>query len=129
MSSDETVISSGETLSTTNESKANIKAVVREWIRLYREIKAMTKKRTELGAFLAPLMKKTQVESYNLRDEKTKMKHSVRNYKTNISKKFLMDTMNKFFENNPDVAKEAVEFILNSRETKTRSVLIDQPVA
>jgi hypothetical protein len=89
----------------------------------------MTKKRAELGAFLAPLMKKTQVESYNLRDEKTKMKHSVRSYKTNISKKFLVDTMNKFFENNPDVAKEAVEFILNSRETKTRSVLIDQPVA
>ena len=129
MSSDETVISSGETLSTTNESKANIKAVVREWIRLDREIKAMTKKRAELGAFLAPLMKKTQVECYNLRDEKTKMKHSVRSYKTNISKKFLVDTMNKFFENNPDVAKEAVEFILNSRETKTRSVLIDQPVA
>ena len=87
-----------------NESKANIKMLVKEWITLDRDMKAMKKRKKEVSDFLAPMMKRNNVDAYNLKEEGMGLKHRAQNHKTSISKKMLVQAMSQFFENNPETA-------------------------
>ena len=107
-----------------NESKANIKILVKEWITLDKDMKTMKRRKKEISDFLAPMMKQNNVDAYNLKEEGMGIKHRVQHHKTGISKKFLVKAMSQFFENNPETGKEATEFILNARDTKVRDLLI-----
>ena len=86
-------------------------------------MKAMKKRKKEISDILSPMMKQNNVDAYNLKDEGMGIKYRSQNQKTSISKKMLIKSMAQFFENNPETAQEATEFILNARDTKVRDVL------
>ena len=119
-------VASALTASTSNESKANTKLLVKEWITLDQNMKAMKKRKKEISDILSPMMKQNNVDAYNLKDEGMGIKYRSQNQKTSISKKMLIKSMAQFFENNPETAQEATEFILNARDTKVRTAYRSQ---
>jgi hypothetical protein len=116
-------VASALTASTFNESKANTKMLVKEWITLDQNMKAMKKRKKEISEVLAPMMKQNNVDAYNLKEEGMGLKYRAQSQKASISKKMLIKSMAAFFENNPETAEEATAFILNARNTKVRDVL------
>jgi len=116
-------VASDLTASTSNESKANIKMLVKEWITLDGDMKVMKKRKKEISGVLTFMMKQSNVDAYNLKGEGMGIKHRSQNEKSAISKKMLIKTMAQFFENNPETAEKATAFILNARDTKVRDVL------
>lgn len=108
----------------TNESKENIKLLVKEWIHLNKDIKTKTKRRKEISNVLSSIMKKNNVDAYNLKEEGAGVKYRTQTQRAGISKKMLMQSLTRFFDNNPETAQEATDFIMNARESKIKDVLI-----
>lgn len=106
-----------ESTYSSSESKENIKILVKEWFLLDKEIKSKTRRRKEIANILSPMMKRNRVDAYNLKDEGVGVVCKTRRPKQTISKKFLTSTIETYFKDNEDMAKDVTEHILNSRET------------
>jgi len=101
-----------------DENKGQIKMLVKEWINLTHTIKAQNKRKKEVAAILAPIMKQNNVDECNLKEEGVGVKCRTQTTRAGISKKSLNQTLTQYFDNNPDTALEATEFIWNARQTK-----------
>ena len=97
---------------------------IKEWIsyddkikNLQKQIKEYRTEKKELTDNLVDIMKTNEIDCFDINNGKIIFcKNKV---KTPLNKKTLLASLEKFFENNPDVNAVAVnEFILENRETK-----------
>ena len=96
---------------------------IQEWLKIDNEMKLLRKEMKErrskkkiLTAFLVDIMKKNEIDDVALKNEK--LLYTKTKIKTPLSKKHLFSSLNTFFENDKDMAKNVALYIMNSRQDK-----------
>ena len=99
---------------------------IKEWLQHDDQIKNLQKKIKEhrnekkiLTNNLLDIMKNNEIDCFDINDGKLLL--SKNKVKTPLNKKTLLDSLEKYFENNPDVnAEEVSEFILENRQIEIK---------
>jgi len=98
---------------------------VKQWIDLDEELKLLRKKarqlrenKKDLTSSLVSIMKDNDIDCFDINDGQ--LIRTTRQVKTPLSKKHLLTSLAKFFQNDPKVVKELGGFIMNSRTSKTK---------
>lgn len=108
-------------MSTKDKLVHNVKAWLtndKELNALQNQIKERKKKKTELTEILVDIMKTNEIDCFDITGGK--IMYTQNRVKTALNKKHLMDSLEKYFENNPNVQTEELsKFILDSRRIKT----------
>tara|TARA_Y100001978_G_scaffold48963_1_gene44028 strand:+ start:64 stop:408 length:345 start_codon:yes stop_codon:yes gene_type:complete len=104
------------------QTKEELIQSVKHWLAIDNEIaelqKQMREKRKlkkELSTNLITVMKTHNIDCLDIKN--AKLVHTKRKQKQSISKKFLLETLQKYYEDGEN-AKTITDFILNSREEK-----------
>ena len=98
---------------------------IKNWLGIDDEIKKLQKNiknlRTQKKLFtqnLVTIMKNNDIDAFDINDGKLLyMKTRIR---TPISKKHLIESISKYFKNDEERIQELCDFILNTREIKTK---------
>ena len=108
-------------MSTKDKLVQNVKAWLtndKELKSLQIQIKERKKKKTELTEALVDIMKSNEIDCFDITGGK--IIYTQNRVKSALNKKHLMDSLEKYFENNPNVQTEELsKFILDSRSIKT----------
>jgi len=98
---------------------------VKQWIDLDEELKLLRKKarqlrenKKDLTSSLVSIMKDNDIDCFDINDGQ--LIRTTRQVKTPLSKKHLLTSLAKFYQNDPKVVKELGGFIMNSRTSKTK---------
>ena len=98
---------------------------VKQWIDLDEELKLLRKKarqlrenKKDLTSSLVSIMKDNDIDCFDINDGQ--LIRTTRQVKTPLSKKHLLTSLAKFFQNDPKGVKELGGFIMNSRTSKTK---------
>tara|TARA_X000000950_G_C13788168_1_gene608183 strand:+ start:112 stop:450 length:339 start_codon:yes stop_codon:yes gene_type:complete len=98
---------------------------VKEWITLDNGIKEMQKKmkeyrkkKKELTQSLVEVMKNNEIDCFDIQDGQ--LQYTRTKTKAPLSKKHLLNSLMKYFENNKEVVEKLGTYILDSREEKIR---------
>ena len=84
---------------------------------LQKELKEIKKNKKQLTSELTEIMKNKQLECIDV--TQGQILYTKNQSKKGINKKYLTETLGKFYED-PDRAKELCEFILDNRETTVK---------
>ena len=117
-------------MSTKDKLVQNVKA----WLTNDKELKALQvqikerkKKKTELTEVLVDIMKSNEIDCFDITGGK--IMYTQNRVKSALNKKHLMDSLEKYFENNPNVQTEELsKFILDSRSIKTTESIRHKPL-
>ena len=108
-------------MSTKDKLVQNVKAWLtndKELKALQTQIKERKKKKAELTEILVDIMKTNEIDCFDITGGK--IMYTQNRVKSALNKKHLMDSLEKYFENNPNVQTEELsKFILDSRSIKT----------
>ena len=108
-------------MSTKDKLVQNVKAWLtndKELKALQTQIKERKKKKTELTEVLVDIMKSNEIDCFDITGGK--IMYTQNRVKSALNKKHLMDSLEKYFENNPNIQTEELsKFILDSRSIKT----------
>lgn len=103
-----------------DNTKEQLITNVKEWLALEEEIKNMQKqmrekrnRKKELNEILIKIMKTNDIECFDTSNGK--LLHVVNKSKKPLTKKFLISTLENYYQNDIEKAKELSEFILNNR--------------
>lgn len=115
-------------------TKEKITQVIKNWLQLDKEIQVLQKelkdrktKKNELSKSLVEIMKSKEIDCFDISEGK--IIYSKTNVKNTINKKYLMDCLDKYFENNPNIpTDEIVKFILDNREINTKESIRHKPI-
>ena len=98
---------------------------IKNWIVLDNDIKNLQKqikkKRKEKKIYtseLVSIMKSNEIDAFDISDGK--LFYTKQKIKTPLSKKHLISSISKFFENDETTIKNLCTFILNTREEKVK---------
>ena len=98
---------------------------IKNWLELDNEIKKLQKiikeKRKEKKEYtnnLVEIMKNNEIDAFDINDGK--LLFTSQKIKTPLSKKHLIFSIGKFFPNDENISAQLSEYILNSREIKTK---------
>ena len=98
---------------------------VKSWIGLDEELKTLRKKaralrgqKKNLTSSLVSIMKDNDIDCFDITDGQ--LIRTTRQVKTPLSKKHLLTSLTRYFQNDSKVVKELSTFIMNSRESKTK---------
>ncbi len=85
---------------------------------LQKELKGRREKKKMLTTTLVDIMKTNDIDCFDMSEGKiTYTKNKV---KQPLSKKYLMDCLGKYFEENPDIhADDVTNFVMENRQVKT----------
>ena len=104
------------------QTKEELIQHVKQWIiienqitKLQKEMKEKRKYKKELSAQLINVMKQHNIDCLDINNGK--IVHTKRKQKQSISKKFLLETLEKYYKDNEN-AQELTKFILDSRQEK-----------
>ena len=96
---------------------------IKEWLQLDNEIKTLRKelkirreKKKLLNSYLTGFMKQSDTDRFTTKQGNLNMTKEKRSQY--IGKTFLMKTIGGFFHDDPYLAKELIEHVLNNREVK-----------
>jgi uncharacterized membrane protein YgcG len=110
-------------MSTTDIDRELLVDSIREWLRVENEIKMLNaelKKRRarkrELSQYLSSVMKVSDTDQYKTKQGNINL--SVEKRPQYIGKNFLMRAIGGFFHDDPYLAKDLIEHVLESREVK-----------
>jgi len=110
------------------EGKEQLISYVKEWVSIDEEMKQMQKvmrekrqKKKELNDVLIEVMKQNEIECFDTNNGK--LLYSVNKTKKAISKKMLFETLQQYFKNDEDKAKEIAAFILESRDESVKETI------
>jgi hypothetical protein len=105
---------------------SKIKEKIVKWIHydskivdLQNQIKALKKGKKELSDELTVIMRDKNTDVFNVKNV-GKIVYTKKEVKKGINKKYLSEVLNNFYNNNPTVAEEVCNFILDNRETSIR---------
>ncbi len=115
-------------------TKEKITNAIKNWLQLDKEIQVLQKelkerkaKKNELTKSLVEIMKSKEIDCFDISEGK--IIYTKSNIKNTINKKYLMDCLEKYFENNPNVpTDEIVKFILDNREINTKESIRHKPI-
>jgi len=103
------------------DTKQELVTHIRSWIQidneildLQKRIKTYREEKKKLTESLVNVMKTNEIDCFDINDGK--LIYSKTKTKKAISKKTLLDALNKYFKEDEELAKEVSEHILNSRE-------------
>lgn len=103
------------------EAKEQLISYVKEWVSIDEEMKQLQKvirekreKKKQLNEVLINVMKQNEIECFDTNNGK--LLYSVNKTKKAISKKLLFETLQRYYKNDEDKAKELASFILESRD-------------
>ena len=107
---------------------------VKAWLQNDKELKALQnqikerkKKKSELTEVLVEIMKSNEIDCFDITGGK--IMYTQNRVKSALNKKHLMDSLEKYFENNPNVQTEELsKFILDSRSIKTTESIRHKPI-
>lgn len=101
---------------------------IKDWIQIDNEMKELQKaikerreRKKELTDSLVNVMKSNDIDCFDTKDSKLVYKQN--KVKSSMSKKYLLSSIHKLFENEPDTAKKVSEYILNNREEKIKETI------
>jgi len=116
----------------TMETKEFLVNTIKKWVKLDNEIKALKKevitRQTEkkgLSDTLINIMKQNDIECVDIKDGQ--ICYNKKNVKKAISKKNLLDTLSKYFEDDPVKAAEVNEFINENRGEVIKELITIKP--
>lgn len=94
---------------------------IKEWMNIDNELKELQKaskerreRKKELTKNLVNIMRDNDIDCFDVNDGK--IIYTKNKVKQTLSKKYLLSTLQNFYNNDPLQAKEITEFILNNRE-------------
>ena len=106
-------------------SKEEIINNVKNWLEIGTEIKEMQKKIRErkkdkkmLTEYLVTVMKENEIDCFDITDGK--ILYTKNKVKQSLSKKHLLNALSVYFKNDSERAKDAANFLLDSREVKIK---------
>lgn len=99
---------------------------IKDWMQIDKEIKILQKeikdrreKKKKLTNSLVDVMKGNDIDCFDLSEGK--IIYTKNKVKTPLNKKYLMSSLNKYFENNPNIkAEEVSNFIMENRGTQVK---------
>ncbi len=104
------------------QTKEDLINSVKEWLTIDKEISDLQKEirekrnfKKQISAGLINVMKQHNIDCLDIKN--AKIVHTKRKQKQSISKKFLLETLEKYYKDNED-AKTITDYILNSRQEK-----------
>jgi hypothetical protein len=110
------------------DTKEQLVGYVKEWISLDEEMKQLQsvmrekrQKKKELNDVLVEVMKNNEIECFDIKDGK--LLYAVNKSKKPITKKMLLETLQKFYKNDEEKASELASFILESREESVKETI------
>ena len=114
---------------TKKPAKEELVANIKEWIKidndidkLKSELKAKNDKKKQITKTLVEVMKTNSIDCFDINDGSLVYKQT--KSKQSISKKFLMEQLQTYFENTPDIAIE-----LQSKIMDNRKIIIKEDIA
>ena len=106
-------------------SKEEIINNVKNWLEIETEIKEMQKRIRErkkdkkmLTEYLVTVMKENEIDCFDISDGK--ILYTKNKVKQSLSKKHLLNALSVYFKNDSERAKDAANFVLDSREVKIK---------
>ena len=107
-------------------TKQELVDIIKEWITHDNQIKLLQQKikehrtaKKEESDRLLNIMKENQIDCFDINNGK--IIYCKNKVKTPLNKKTLLETLEKYFENRPDInVTEVSEFILDNREIKIK---------
>jgi hypothetical protein len=98
---------------------------IKEWIQIDNELKELQKaarerreRKKELTNNLVNVMRDNEIDCFDVNDGK--LIYTKSKVKETMSKKYLLNTLQTFYQNDPVKAKELSEFIMNNRQEKVK---------
>ena len=98
---------------------------IKQWLAVEQKIKELSLQlkqyrgfKKELNVDLLDIMKTNEIDCFDTKQ--CKLIYTKRKVKAPLSKKHLIGSLSKFFNNDTDKAKELSQYIMNTREEKTR---------
>jgi len=111
------------------ETKAQLVAAVREWVRidgemcgLQKEIAARRKEKKQISAQLMEVMKTMEIDVFDLKDGQLMYKKT--KTKKPISKTNLINSLSNYFDGNVEKATELGAYILDGREEVIKESIV-----
>lgn len=108
--------------------KENLIDSIKDWIQMDNEMKELQKalkerrsKKKELTDSLVNVMKANDIDCFDTKDSKLLYKQN--KVKCAMSKTYLLQSIQKLFQNDPVKAKEVSEYLLNNREEKIKETI------
>jgi len=102
------------------DTKTQLITYVKQWVSIDEELKQLQsvirdkrKKQKALNEVLIHVMKKNEIDCFDTKNGK--ILYSVNKTKKAITKKMLLETLQKYYKNDDDKAAEMVNYILESR--------------
>ena len=107
-------------------TKEVLVSTIKDWINQDNQIKSFQQKIKEYRAkkkiltdSLLDIMKTNEIDCFDINNGK--IIYCQNKVKTPLNKKTLLTTLEKYFENRPDIdVKDVSEFVLDNRETKIK---------
>ena len=98
---------------------------IKEWMQIEDEMKVLQKELKErrekkklLTSTLVDIMKTNEIDCFDM--TQGKISYTKSKVKQPLSKKYLMDCLGKYFEENPNVeASDVANFVMENRQVKT----------
>jgi len=108
------------------ENKEQLVSTIKEWVTLEREMKALNReikirrdRKKELTVALVDTMRQNDIDCFDISDGR--LVYSRNKVRAPLSKKHLLDCLSQYFADSPqDERDKLAEFILESREVKTK---------
>ena len=114
-------------------TKEKISQSIKQWLQLEKEISVLQIELKErkilknnLTNILVDIMKSKDIDCFD--SSEGKIIYTKNNIKNTINKKYLLECLEKYFENNPNVpTDEIVKFILDNRTINTKESIRHKP--
>jgi hypothetical protein len=115
-------------------TKEKITQTIKQWIQLEKEIQLIQKelkerkiKKNTLSSTLVEIMKTKEIDCFD--SSEGKIIYTKSNVKNTINKKYLIESLEKYFENTPTIpTDEIVKYILDNRTINTKESIRHKPV-
>lgn len=109
-------------------AKEQLVSYVKEWVSIDEEMKELQKlmrekrqKKKELNDVLIHVMKENDIDCFDTNNGK--LLYSVNKTKKGITKKMLLETLQKYFKNDDEKANEMASFILDNRDESVKEII------
>jgi DNA-binding protein Fis len=111
------------------ETKDELIKTIREWVKIDNEIRALQKeqlirknKKKDISSVLIDIMKKNEIDCFDINDGQ--IIYNKKNVKKPITKKILLEVLEKYYKDDILKANDVNNFILNNREEKIQEEII-----
>jgi hypothetical protein len=110
------------------ENKDELVANIKEWVQIDNEMKTLQKelkerriRKKELSDALVDVMKTHEIDCFNMNEGK--LLFAQNKVKQPLSKKHLMESLMKYFQEDDETAQSVSQFIMDTREIKVKETI------